>query len=73
MTQPSVPQARQHPDPSSADRVEHVTPAELRARGGWSAMFARVLEVQGWYGYTEHPSGAKVLLLAKAAARRRRP
>ena len=56
---------KQMPNPSTADRVEHVTPAELRARGGWFAMWARVLEINGWYGYTEHPSGTKVLLIAK--------
>jgi hypothetical protein len=54
------------PDPSTADRIEYVTSDELRARGGWAAaLWSRILDVQGWYSYTEQPSGTKVLLIAK--------
>ena len=54
------------PDPSTADRVEYVTARELRQRGSWAAaLWAPIIERQGWYSYTEHPSGTKVLLIAK--------
>jgi hypothetical protein len=54
------------PDPKTADRVEYVTADEMAARGGMLGRLASALiRHQGWYSYTEHPSGRKVLLIAR--------
>jgi hypothetical protein len=54
------------PDKSTADEVRHLTVAEAESLGGiLGRIAAGMLRAQGWYSYTEHPSGTKVLLIAK--------
>lgn len=54
------------PDPKTADRVERLTIDEAAAKGGMlGRMGSAMLRHQGWYSYVEHPSGAKVLLIAR--------
>lgn len=57
-------QMMEQPDESTADVVKRMSPEEADKLGGMlGAIAGKVLRVRGWYGYTRHETGEKVLIL----------